>query len=76
MLPAPREVAGVATTAVRWQVPRPGRPGSTIVVRWYAEDADGNVWWFGQRVVGHGLRTTSSPPSRGRRARTVPRPDW
>jgi hypothetical protein len=49
VLAQPREVAGVATTAVRWQSVRPGRR-STLVVRWYAEDAAGNVWWFGQEV--------------------------
>jgi hypothetical protein len=49
VLPQSREVAGVATTVVRWQVRRHGRP-VTVLDRWYAEDAAGNVWWFGQDV--------------------------
>lgn len=49
VLPTPREIAGVATTGVRWQVRRHGRP-VTVLVRWYAEDEAGNVWWFGQDV--------------------------
>jgi hypothetical protein len=49
VLPRTRDVAGVAATAVRWQVIRHGH-GVTAVVRWYAEDRAGNVWWLGQRV--------------------------
>jgi hypothetical protein len=49
VLPEHREIAGVATTGVRWQVARHGRQ-VTILVRWYAEDRAGNVWWFGQDV--------------------------
>jgi len=49
VLPGHREIAGVATTGVRWQVPRHGRR-VTVLVRWYAEDHAGNVWWFGQDV--------------------------
>jgi hypothetical protein len=49
VLRTPREIAGVATTGVRWQTPQHGR-SVTIVVRWYAEDTAGNVWWFGQDV--------------------------
>lgn len=49
VLPEQREIAGVATTGVRWQVPRHGRR-VTVLVRWYAEDDAGNVWWFGQDV--------------------------
>jgi hypothetical protein len=49
VLPAPRAIAGVATTAVRWQV-RDASGRHTVLVRWYAEDRAGNVWWFGQRV--------------------------
>ena len=44
-----RDIAGVATTGVRWQAPRHGRR-VTVLVRWYAEDHAGNVWWFGQEV--------------------------
>jgi hypothetical protein len=36
------EIAGVATTA---QVSR--EPG-TVVTDWFAQDRDGNVWWFGR----------------------------
>jgi hypothetical protein len=44
-------VAGVDTTAVRWEVRlRSGRT-PTLSVRWYAQDTAGNVWWFGQRVI-------------------------
>ena len=49
VLPEHREIAGVATTGVRWQVARHGRR-VTVLVRWYAEDRAGNVWWFGQDV--------------------------
>jgi hypothetical protein len=50
VLPELREVAGVATTAVRWTFRDRGRT-RTAMVRWYAVDNDGNVWWFGQQVV-------------------------
>lgn len=56
VLPVPHEIAGVATTAVRWQWRRTARRRTTIVVRWYAEDRAGNVWWFGQRVRHGGHR--------------------
>ncbi|MBO0847357.1 MAG: hypothetical protein J2P22_18305, partial [Nocardioides sp.] len=49
VLPGHREIAGVATTGVRWEVPQHGR-NVTVVTRWYAEDVAGNVWWFGQDV--------------------------
>jgi len=49
VLPQPREIAGVATTGVRWEARRHGRR-VTVLVRWYAEDEAGNVWWFGQDV--------------------------
>ncbi len=49
VLPAPRVVDGVATTAVRWQWRRSERR-TTIAVRWYAQDRAGNVWWFGQHL--------------------------
>jgi hypothetical protein len=49
VLPELREIAGVATTGVRWQAPRHGHR-VTVLVRWYAEDHAGNVWWFGQDV--------------------------
>jgi hypothetical protein len=51
VLRRPHPVAGVDTTAVRWDVHRPGRRPATLAVRWYAQDTAGNVWWFGQRVV-------------------------
>ena len=51
VLAHPHRVAGVDTTAVRWEVRRSGRRTSTLAIRWYAEDAAGNVWWFGQRVA-------------------------
>jgi hypothetical protein len=35
---------------VRWQV-RVGSDVRTALVRWYAVDRAGNVWWFGQRVA-------------------------
>jgi hypothetical protein len=56
VLPEPRLVDGVATTALRWELRRPGRRPATLAVRWYAEDTAGNVWWFGQRV------TRTGPP--------------
>jgi hypothetical protein len=36
------EIAGVATTA---QV---SRESGTVVTDWFAQDRDGNVWWFGR----------------------------
>src|SRR5690242_20252119 len=45
-----KEIEGVATTPVRWQVLSHGS-ARTAMVRWYAVDRDGNVWWFGQRVA-------------------------
>jgi len=51
VLAAPHPVAGVDTTAVRWDLRNPGRRPSTLAVRWYAQDTAGNVWWFGQRVA-------------------------
>jgi hypothetical protein len=64
VLPDARPVDGIDTTAVRWELRRPGRRPATLVVRWYAEDTAGNVWWFGQRVARTGphvdlLATTS-----------------
>ena len=52
-VPAGRhEVAGVDTTAVRWEVRRPSGRTAVLLVRWYAQDSAGNVWWFGQHVTG------------------------
>jgi hypothetical protein len=48
-----RTIAGVPTTAVEWQMKERGRE-RTVMVRWYAVDRAGNVWWFGQRVSSHG----------------------
>ena len=53
VLPGHRVIDGVATTTVRWQV-RSGDSAETVMLRWYAVDSDGNVWWFGQRVLGGG----------------------
>ncbi len=53
VLPHPREIAGVETTAVRWRGHAEGAV-HTLLVRWYAVDRVGNVWWFGQRVAAHG----------------------
>jgi hypothetical protein len=52
VLDRPHAIAGVSTTAVRWEV-RSGGAEHTAMVRWYAVDGAGNVWWFGQRVVPH-----------------------
>src|SRR4051794_36610484 len=49
VLPEPRPVDGVPTTAVRWQI-RVAGAERTAMVRWYAVDSAGNVWWFGQQV--------------------------
>jgi hypothetical protein len=53
-----RVIAGVGTTPVRWQVRSHGT-ARTVMVRWYAADSRGNVWWFGQRILGHGARLDS-----------------
>jgi hypothetical protein len=50
VLPDPREIAGVTTTAVRWDV-GDGDARQVALTRWYAVDRAGNVWWFGQRVA-------------------------
>jgi hypothetical protein len=50
VLPTPRRVDGLAATAVRFVVPRPHARTTFAAVRWYAQDAAGNVWWLGQRV--------------------------
>jgi hypothetical protein len=52
VLPNRHVVAGVATTTVRWRVRTAGAL-RTALVRWYAADDAGNVWWFGQRVTPH-----------------------
>ena len=39
---AGREVAGVATTA------RVAERDGSVTVDWFAQDEDGNVWWFGR----------------------------
>ena len=52
VLPGTRTVEGVETTAVRFVVRRPSGGTTFAAVRWYAQDAAGNVWWFGQRVGG------------------------
>jgi hypothetical protein len=49
VLPTRTMIDGVATTPIRWQVhDHTGR--RTVLVRWYAVDDAGDVWWFGQRV--------------------------
>jgi hypothetical protein len=52
VLTASREIAGVQTTAVRYVIRQTHFPTTVAAVRWYAQDAAGNVWWFGQRVHG------------------------
>jgi hypothetical protein len=41
-------VAGVATTAVRSVTRPPGGTATRSQVDYFAQDADGNVWWFGR----------------------------
>ena len=53
VLPGERRIDGVPTTGVRWQVRSEGKD-RTAMVRWYAVDDAGNVWWFGQQVAPHG----------------------
>ncbi|HEX3932524.1 MAG TPA: hypothetical protein VHW64_17650 [Nocardioides sp.] len=53
VLPGRRVVDGIATRAVRWQA-LVGRRAHTVMVRWYAADRAGDVWWFGQRVTPFG----------------------
>jgi hypothetical protein len=61
VLPSGPRVDGVATTAVRWQV-QTGAGLRTALVRWYAVDRAGNVWWLGQRVVSAGSRIDPLAP--------------
>jgi hypothetical protein len=51
VLPGTVDIAGVPTTAVRWERRGPHGRTTPLAVRWYAQDTAGNVWWFGQRVV-------------------------
>lgn len=53
VLDDPVTVAGVPTVAVLVTVRRQGRR-TFAAERWYAQDAAGNVWWFGQRVAAGG----------------------
>ena len=53
VLPGHRDIAGVGTTAVRWGARSHGS-FRTVMVRWYAVDRSGNVWWFGQRLAPRG----------------------
>lgn len=52
VLPEQRDISGIGTTPVRWQIRTHGSV-RTAMVRWYAADRDGNVWWFGQKVLPH-----------------------
>lgn len=61
VLPGTRTVDGIATTAVRWQVHH-RRADRTAMVRWYAVDTAGNVWWFGQRVAARSPRLDPLAP--------------
>lgn len=58
VLSGQRVIAGIGTTPVRWQVRSRGA-AHTAMVRWYAVDRGGNVWWFGQRIAPHGPRLDS-----------------
>jgi hypothetical protein len=53
VLDAPVVVDGVETVAVRVTTTEEGRT-TFSAERWYAQDAAGNVWWFGQRARGGG----------------------
>jgi hypothetical protein len=48
--PGRPRIQGVTTTPVLWRV-QTSRGLATAMVRWYAVDRSGNVWWFGQRVT-------------------------
>jgi hypothetical protein len=62
VLPEQRDIAGIPTTAVRWQVHARARD-RTAMIRWYAVDTAGNVWWFGQQVLPHTPRLDNLAPS-------------
>ena len=47
-----RRIEGVDTTAVEWTVREHGS-ARRAMLRWYAVDRAGNVWWFGQEVSRH-----------------------
>ena len=55
VLPRRRTIDGIPTSAVRWQLRERGRTRPAML-RWYAVDAAGNVWWLGQRVAPHAPR--------------------
>jgi hypothetical protein len=69
VLPRRPRIEGVPTTAVRWRV-RIGRHLHTAMVRWYAVDRAGNVWWFGQRVVRRAPRLDRLAPLSWRAGRS------
>jgi hypothetical protein len=52
VLPGRPAIEGIPTRAVRWQVRERGTTRAAMV-RWYAVDAAGNVWWFGQHIAPH-----------------------
>ena len=62
VLPEQRDIAGIPTTGVRWQIRVRGRE-RTAMVRWYAVDTAGNVWWFGQQVRSHTPHLDNLAPS-------------
>jgi hypothetical protein len=61
VIPGRRPVDGVSTTVVRWQV-RVDGADRTAMLRWYAVDTAGNVWWFGQQVLPHAPRLDRLAP--------------
>jgi hypothetical protein len=61
VLPGRSAIDGIPTIAVRWQV-RDGGATRLDMVRWYAVDAAGNVWWFGQRVAPNAPRLDPLAP--------------
>jgi hypothetical protein len=50
VLEEPRTVMGVECTVVRDEVSLDGEPVE-ITMDWYAQDADGNVWYFGEETA-------------------------
>ncbi|MFT3874609.1 MAG: hypothetical protein QM714_18500 [Nocardioides sp.] len=52
VLPGSAEIDGVPTTRVSTAVTAPDGTRRWRMMTWYAQDRAGNVWLFGQRVVG------------------------
>ena len=66
---------GVEAVVVRDEVTENGVPVE-ITDDWYAQDADGNVWYLGEHTTEYENGKPSRRRARSRPARTAPRRGW